>query len=49
MVDQKRIPVLLTEEQHEALRKLSYETRESMSEIIRKAIDAYLKNQGKGK
>jgi hypothetical protein len=40
----KRVPVLLTEPQYEALRRISYEQHTPMAELIRQAIDAWLKN-----
>ena len=43
MTEQKRIPVLVATAEYEALRKLAYETRLSMSEHIRRAISEYLK------
>ena len=42
-MSQKRIPVLISEEAHESLRKLSFDTRLSIVEHIRRAIDDYLK------
>lgn len=42
MTEQKRVPVLMDPAQYEQLRKLAYDTRESMSEHIRKALTAYL-------
>jgi len=37
----------LTPEQHETLRKISFETRIPISELIRKAIDAKYGKEGK--
>jgi len=39
--------IRLTPEQHEALRKLAYDTKISSSEHIRRAVEAYLKKPGK--
>jgi hypothetical protein len=39
-----RLNIQLTDEQDAQLRKLSYETRESVAAIIRKAVDEYLGN-----
>lgn len=39
----KKTMVYLEEEQHEALRILAFETKVTMSEHIRQAIDEYLK------
>ena len=39
----KRIPVILDDKQHETLRKLAFDTKLSISEHIRRAIDEYLK------
>jgi hypothetical protein len=44
MPEQKRVPVLLDEDKYETLRKLSFESRLSMSEHIRRAIEKYLKS-----
>ena len=41
----KRIPVLIDEATHEILRKLAFDTRKSISEHIRKAIEEYLAKQ----
>lgn len=41
----KQVKTYLTEEQHEALRKLAFETRLSIAEHIRKAVDMYLESQ----
>jgi predicted DNA-binding protein len=38
----KKMMIYLEAEQHEALRKLAYEDRRTMSEHIRRAIDKYL-------
>jgi len=37
--------IRLTPEQYEALRKLSFDSKKSISEHIRRAVDAYLKEQ----
>jgi hypothetical protein len=37
-----RLNIQITPEQDEALRKASFETRESVAEHVRKAIDSYL-------
>jgi hypothetical protein len=39
----KRIPILIPEEHHEALRKRSFENHTSIAEEIRKAIEEYLR------
>jgi len=41
--DLQRVGVLLTAEQYRALRKAAYERGVSQSEIVRDALDAYLK------
>lgn len=41
----KPIKTYITDEQHEALRKLAYETKQSIAEHIRIALDLYLKQQ----
>lgn len=38
----KRIPVLIDDETHETLRKLSFDTRLAIAEHIRKALNHYL-------
>jgi len=43
----KKTMIYLTDEQHEALRKLAYETKITMSEHIRQALEAYLKKEYK--
>lgn len=43
----KRINYFLPEQQIEALKKLSEKTGLSVSELIRRAIDAFLKKQQK--
>lgn len=45
--DLKPTQIRLTPNQHEALRKLSFDTRLSSSEHIRRAIAEYLEKQGK--
>lgn len=44
----KRIPVMLDEKQHEILRKLAFDTKLSISEHIRRAVDEYLARKEKG-
>jgi metal-responsive CopG/Arc/MetJ family transcriptional regulator len=41
----KRIPVNLRDKQHEQLRLIAFEEKKSMSDIIRKAIDEYMKKR----
>ena len=41
----KRTNIYLTEKQQEALRKLSAETGLSVAELIRRAIDLFLKGE----
>jgi predicted DNA-binding protein len=38
----KKTMIYITKEQHEALRTLAFETKLTMSDHIRQAIDAYL-------
>lgn len=45
----KRLPVNLREKQHEELRKIAFEEKKSMSDIIRIAVDEYLKKRNKYK
>lgn len=39
--------IQITEEQNEALRKIAYDERLTFAELIRRAITAYLKREGK--
>lgn len=41
-LDNVRLHVLLTREQHKRLEKMSDKTNYSLSELIRRAIDCYL-------
>lgn len=41
----KRFPVNLKDKQHESLRELAYQEKNSISDQIRKAIDEYLKRK----
>jgi predicted transcriptional regulator len=41
----KRLPVNLKDGQHEDLRKIAFKDNKSMSDIIRKAIDEYIKKR----
>lgn len=45
----KKFMVYADDEQHEKLRKASYEQRISMAEIIRRALDKYLEEQESNK
>ena len=45
-VNVKQVNVYLTHEQHEKLQKLKERTGAPVSEIIRRAIDRYLKAEG---
>lgn len=45
----KRLPVNLKDKQHEDLRKVAFEENKSISHIIRKAIDEYLKRKDEDK
>ncbi len=45
-VNVKQVLVYLTHEQHEKLQKLKEKTGAPVSEIIRRAIDQYLKSVG---
>jgi hypothetical protein len=42
---EKRLPVLLTTDQYETLRRIAFEQRVSISELIRQAIDAWLERK----
>lgn len=48
-MDQKRIPVLLDEEDYEKLRKLAFDTRLPMAEHVRQALREYLRKTHPGK
>lgn len=41
----KRIPVIIPEEHHEILRKMSFEKRTSIAEEIRKAVAQYIRKE----
>lgn len=41
----KQMKTYITDEQHEALRKLAYETKQSIAEHVRIALDLYLKQK----
>ncbi|WP_429850826.1 ribbon-helix-helix protein, CopG family [Brevibacillus porteri] len=43
----KAVKTYLTEEQHEALRKLAFESKQSIAEHVRKAVELYLTQQQK--
>lgn len=38
----KRLPVNLKDKQHEELRKIAYEDKKSISDVVRKAIDEFI-------
>lgn len=42
----KRLPVNLKDRQHEDLREIAYKENKSMSDIIRLAIDEFIKKRG---
>lgn len=41
----KPVKTYITDEQHEALRKLAYQTKQSIAEHVRLALDLYLKEK----
>lgn len=41
----KRLPVNLKDKQHEELREIAYKDNKSMSDVVRKAIDEYIKSR----
>ncbi|PSK13428.1 ribbon-helix-helix protein, CopG family [Brevibacillus sp. NRRL NRS-603] len=43
----KPVKTYITDEQHESLRKLAFETKQSIAEHVRIALDLYLKQQKK--
>lgn len=44
MIDKKMV-MYISEEMYEWLRRESYETKQSMAEIVRKALDLYIKRK----
>jgi hypothetical protein len=47
--DMKQIPLLLDTEMYETLRRMAYEQKIAMAEIIRRALAEYLGKPRKGK
>lgn len=43
----KRFPINLKDKQHDELRKIAYEEKKSISDIIRKAIDQFISRRTK--
>jgi hypothetical protein len=45
----KRILINLKDYQHEILRKAAFDEKKSISDIVRRSVDQYLKSKGFGK
>lgn len=43
----KRLPVNLWDRQHEALKDIAHKEKTSMSDVVRDAVDDYLKKKSK--
>ena len=49
MTDQDhKFNLIVPKEMYEHLRKMAYENRQPIAEIIREAVDRYIKDKGKG-
>ena len=44
----KRLPVNLKDKQHEDLRRIAFEENKSISDIVRMAIDKFIKERSEG-
>ena len=45
----KRLPISFKDKQHEALKKIAHKDDTSMSDIVRIAVDEYIKKRSNGK